>query len=305
MRNDSERYALLNAASYANGYNPLINCANAVGYRPNAFRYAERNSLCNLAEDYLLNSYTTRADIENHGSLEQYMSDAELTMLSMMENRSYGEAKKIILPDSIPLDLSIGDSILRRRSVRTYTGDVITLQHMASVLRAANGITSHALVRSSLGNSIPIPLRTVSSAGGLYPVNLYIVALNVNKLKKGIYEYSPQVDALYQVEESRGVEKLLKTYAVSDEDISFSRATYIILLVGNVWKSMRKYGNKGLRFLFQELGSVTQNIHLATVSLGLGSVDCAAYYENEMNTLLKMDGVNRSVLHTIVSGIYE
>ncbi len=304
MKTNSEQISWINAATYANGYNPLISRSNAVGYRPNPFRYADRQRYHNSGEEFLVNSYTTRCDIENHGSLEQYTTDSELIMLSMMGRRDYSNMKKIILPDSIPLDLSLGSSILRRRSVSTYTGDSVTTQHIASLLRAAYGISSQAIVHSNLGSEIPIQLRTVPSGGGLYPLTLYIAALNIGKLGKGIYEYSSTEDALYEVADQAGVDDLLAAYAASDDDISFSRANYICLIGGSPWKSMRKYGNKGLRFMLQEIGAVSQNIHLANVALGLGSTDCAAYYENEMNELFHFDGVNQSILHTIVSGIY-
>ncbi len=304
MEKNINQLTKVNLAAYSNGYNPLLSRHSAVAYRPNAFKYANRAHYPNLGEEFLINSYTARLDIENHASIEQYAVDSELLMLSMMENRDYSGMKKIILPDSIPLNLSLGESILKRRSVATYTGDYITLQHIATALRAAYGVTTQALVRSNLGNEIPIQLRTVPSGGGLYPLTLYIVALKINKLTQGIYEYSVNEDALYQLGNMDLVKQVLKTYAATDDDIAFSRANYICCIVGSPWKSMRKYGNKGLRFVLQEIGAVSQHMHLANVSLGLGSTDCAAYYENEINAVFNFDGLNKSVLHTIISGIF-
>jgi SagB-type dehydrogenase family enzyme len=304
MEMNNEDLSRINAATYANGYNPLLGRSSAVGYRPSPFRYADRGHYPNIGEEFLINSYTTRFDIENHGSLEQYTTESELIMLSMMERRDYSGMKKVSLPNSIPLELSLGESILRRRSISTYTGDYISLQHLATVLRAAYGVSSQAIVRSNVGSEVSIKLRTVPSGGGLYPLSLYIVAQRVNKLPRGIYEYSVNDDSLYQVSNASIIDDILKTYAASDDDISFSRANFICFFVGTPWKSMRKYGNKGLRFMLQEIGSVSQNIHLTNVALGLGSTDCAAYYENEINELLGFDGVNQSILHSIVSGIF-
>lgn len=300
-----EKSALLNAAAYANSYQPLIPWSQSIGYQPNTLKYAVKNDRANLAENFLLNSYTKRLDLETHGSLEQYTTDSELIMLSLMEQRDYAGLKKVELPHSIPLRLSLGETLVKRRSISTYTGDVISIQQLATVLRAAYGITSQAVVRSNSGNEIAINLRTVASGGGLYPLTLLVLVLNVNKLPSGLYEYSSVEDALYQLNNNSIAKNIIQTFSVSDDQISFSRANYVTLIVGHPWKTMRKYGNKGLRFLFQEIGAVSQNIHLSNIALGLSSTDCGAYYENELNEVLAFDGVNQSVLHTVVSGIFN
>jgi SagB-type dehydrogenase family enzyme len=65
---------------------------------------------------------------------------------------------------------------------------------------------------------------------------------------------------------------------------------------------MRKYGNRGLRFLFLEAGAMAQNIHLACEALGLGSFDCASVYDDEVHEALGIDGLHESLLHTVIIG---
>ncbi|OAI48092.1 hypothetical protein AYO45_05310 [Gammaproteobacteria bacterium SCGC AG-212-F23] len=300
--NKNRQSAIMNAACYANGYNPLIAWTPSIGFRPNALKYANRFNHLNLGEEFLINSYTLRGDIENHGSLEIYTSDSELTMLSKMDKRERN-SHKISLPDSIPLNISLAEAIFNRRSIATYTGDSIGLPHLATVLRAANGVSSQAIVRSNSGGKICVKLRTISSGGGLYPVSLFVIVLNIKGLTRGIYEYLPTDDALYLFQDEKHIRPLLSGMAITDEQISFSRANYILLMVGHPWKSMRKYGNKGLRFILQEIGSISQNVHLSNIGLGLGSIDCGGFYENEFNDALHFDGINQSILHTIIAGI--
>ncbi len=305
MKNLNEKISILNTANYVNGYNPLIPYPNSIGYRPNALRYANRNEYKSLAEDFLINSYTVRNDIENQASLESYTCDAELKLISMLDNRFYDEKQTIKLPKSIPLDLSLGEAIVKRRSIRHYTGDKIELAHLATALRACYGISGEINVRSNTGNLFPIKVRTVPSGGGLYSYQIYIVSLAINKLPVGIYEYIVNKDILYQVDSKDIIDNLIRAYTVTDDAISISRANYLILFVATPWKSMRKYGSKGLRFALQELGAISQSFHLTMVALGLGSTDCAAYCEDEMNAVLGFDGVNQSVLHTVIAGVYS
>jgi SagB-type dehydrogenase family enzyme len=87
-----------------------------------------------------------------------------------------------------------------------------------------------------------------------------------------------------------------------DEQISVSRANAVFLLIGQPWKSMRKYGPRGLRLLFLEAGAISQNVHLATAALGLGSVDCASVYDDEAHEVLGLDGLHEVLLHVLILG---
>lgn len=94
----------------------------------------------------------------------------------------------------------------------------------------------------------------------------------------------------------------METFVVPDENISCKYSNVIFLLVARPWKTMRKYGDRGLRFVFHETGAISQNIHLAVTGLGLGSVDCASICDDEMHEVLGFDGNFQTVTHTIVVG---
>jgi SagB-type dehydrogenase family enzyme len=89
---------------------------------------------------------------------------------------------------------------------------------------------------------------------------------------------------------------------VPDELISLGRANVVFLLVGRPWKTMRKYGARGMRFLFLEAGAITQHINLAAVAAGFGSVECGSVYDDEVHEVLQLDGVYEAVLHSVVVG---
>src|SRR5512144_662403 len=66
------------------------------------------------------------------------------------------------------------------RSVRNFADAGLSLEDMAQLLWAAQGITH------SEG------LRTAPSAGALYPAEVYLVAGRVATLPAGIYRYDPR-----------------------------------------------------------------------------------------------------------------
>ena len=77
-------------------------------------------------------------------------------------------------------DISLEETLVRRRSVREYTGEALTLEDVSQLLWAAQGITSER------GG------RTAPSAGALYPLEVYVVTGNVQNLAPGIYRYNPK-----------------------------------------------------------------------------------------------------------------
>jgi hypothetical protein len=75
---------------------------------------------------------------------------------------------------------SIEEAILKRRSVRDYSSEQLSLSEVSQILWAAQGITDKEE-----------GLRTAPSAGALYPLEIYLVAANVKDLTAGIYKYNP------------------------------------------------------------------------------------------------------------------
>jgi SagB-type dehydrogenase family enzyme len=297
------RPELLNTSAYLNGYSPFVPWSNAIGCKPNLIKYTERYCSSFLAEEYLLNSYYTRGDVEAQLSVEQFYADASIVMQSLNNHRDYINLPIIPLPAGIALEMSLGDAILKRRSVSQFTGDAISINYLATIARVARGISDKAMAQLDKGNEVRLNFNAVSSAGHLYPVDLYFLVLNVKGLKKGIYLYSDHEDKLIQTGDAEQASQILASFSVAENYYQHTKSSYICLFAAHPWKSMSKYGNRGLRFVLQEIGAMTQNIHLANVCLGLGSVDWGSYYENEVNQVMGFDGVNQSVLHVLLAGI--
>jgi len=204
------------------------------------------------------------------------------------------------LPRSVELPMAFGEAVRRRRSVRSYTGDAFSLAYLATIARAACGVTGH--LHSEDANGTRLALRATPSSGGLYPVEIHIVALRVDGLERGAYVYDPQRDALWQTGDERNVDALLGALAAPDQVIRTSQAGAILLLVGRAWKVMRKYGERGMRHLFLEAGAMAAHVNLAAVALGLGSVDSSSIYDDEAHEALEVDGLYEALVHSIVLG---
>ncbi len=296
--------ARANAAAAANSFKTVAPWARATGFRTQELRLRALGTLpeCRLAEEFLVNSQFSRGNRETEASIQEYFADESVVMLSLAGQGPERATDALALPESVELNMSLGDVLGARRSCRSYTGDSLRLDYLGTLLRSAAGITAHGEVVLAHGERRTLSFRAAPSAGGLYPIHLYTLALDVEGLARGVYVYDPLADRLVARGDAACVERCLGCFCVPDELISISRANAIFLFVAQPWRSMRKYGPRGLRFAFMEVGSMAENIHLAAGALGFGSVDCASYYEDEVHEALEIDGVFQSMLHSIVVG---
>jgi len=304
---DNERsngYSPLEAAIYGNSFRALHLSAQSTGFRTHGFRHrslSHANDL-RIAEDFLINTRYLRYDRETETSIQSYFMDPGVTILSNLGREEKAGIAEIRIPEGVRLRRELGDVLARRRSSRSYTGDPIDLKFLATIIRSAGAVTGYGNVDLMSGGQATIRFRSAPSGGGLYPIDIYVASLKINGLERGLYRYDPLDDTLLQAGDRHDVDRLVGAFAIPEEIVSLSRANAIFALVGHPWRSMRKYGNRGLRFLFMEAGAIAENIHLATGALGFGSVDCASVHEDEAHTAMHIDGLYQTLLHTVLLG---
>ena len=176
----------------------------------------------------------------------------------------------ILLDDS---QISVEQALRTRRSVRVYSREPLVLAEVSKLLWAAQGL-SH-----------PKGLRTAASAGALYPLEIYLLAGNVEGLPAGLYHYQSQDHTLIHIdaEDKRRAlfEAALEQKAVKDAAIVF--------VISAVYKrTTGKYGPRGIRYVHMDVGHAAQNVYLQAEALGLGTVFIGAFYEAQVKALLQM-----------------
>lgn len=186
------RAAVKMAAVYTNSFMGVDRVLRATGFRTNAQRFEAEclsGAGSDVAEMFLVNSRLRRNDRETEESIKGYFSDVSMVMLSMLGRRRAAKESGIALPVALPLPIALSEAILRRRSVRSFTGDSMDFAYMATVLRAAGGVTAETTVELETGQPVTLRSRATASGGGLYPVDLFVAVLNVRGLSRGIYCY--------------------------------------------------------------------------------------------------------------------
>jgi SagB-type dehydrogenase family enzyme len=166
--------------------------------------------------------------------------------------------------------VSVEYALLKRRSVRHYKDEPLTLSEVSQLLWAAQGITTGP------------GLRTAPSAGALFPLEVYVVAGNITHLPPGIYKFNNRDRTLFQnVEEDK--RSALCQAALNQRSIAIAPA---VLLVCAVYERVtRTYGQRGVPYTLIEIGHAAQNVCLQAVAMGMGTVVIGAFRDEEIKMI--------------------
>lgn len=166
--------------------------------------------------------------------------------------------------------VSLEETLQERRSVRDYSNAALTLEEVSQLLWAAQGMTS------SRGG------RTAPSAGATYPLQVYLVAGNVENLTSGVYKYNPQKHDLSKIKEV-DARKELADAALNQEWVELAPASIVLAAIYE--RTTTRYGDRGIRYVHLEAGHSAQNVCLQAVALGLGSVPVGAFDDERVITV--------------------
>ncbi|MEV4221145.1 SagB/ThcOx family dehydrogenase [Nonomuraea sp. NPDC049725] len=286
----------LGPALSANFYRAVSAWPDSTAFHTHQARHAQLGLArqVSAAEQFLYETRIRRHDRELQRSVADYLRPEIMQVLSHTDEETVPAARRVELPASAPARAALEDVFAARRSIRSFSGAPVTLPEAAAVLRAAGAHHEHEAGR---------PHRSVASGGGLYPVELHLAARSVTGLDSGLYRYAPRLDALDRYGGPAEVTALLACGPGEHPDLlAIDRAALLVLFVARPWRSMRKYGPRGLRFVLHEVGAMAQHVHLTATALGLAGTDWSTYYDEEAHAVLGIDGLRIALLHLIVLG---
>jgi SagB-type dehydrogenase family enzyme len=178
--------------------------------------------------------------------------------------------------------VSVEKALAERRSVRKHTAEPLTLAEISQLLWAAYGVTQPIPNVPQLSGG----LKTAPSAGGLYPLELYVVAGNVTSLEPGVYKYRPENHDLVQVENG---DKRTALFDASAGQTWVRDAPASIVYSAVFSRNTDKYGPRGReRYVCMDLGHSAENVYLQCGSLGLGTCAIGAFLDDDVKLITRM-----------------
>ena len=177
-------------------------------------------------------------------------------------------------PSTTSGTISVEVALAKRRSIREYADKSLTIEQVMQLLWAAQGITLEQY-----------GFRTAPSAGGTYPLEIYLVTKRsgVESLEPGIYHYEPRGPRLVK-RISGDFSGQLMAAALDQEWVGSAPVNFVVTAVFE--RTTGKYGERGVRYVWQESGHAAQNIYLQAVALGLGNVVVGAFHDSEVQRIL-------------------
>ncbi len=204
--------------------------------------------------------------------------------------KTYPQAKSFPLPRPLANDVPFDDVMRSRRSVRSFSSDPLTLEELSYLLWSSTGIRE-----VSGGHAF----RTSPSAGALYPIETYVVINSVQGLGPGLYHYNVKDHKLETLRPGDLGEEV--AHAALEQDMC-ALAPAVFIWTAIFPRTIWKYGQRAYRYIYLDAGHIGAHLSLAAVSMGLGTCQIAATYDDEINAFLGVDGVREGVVYMSVVG---
>ena len=132
-----------------------------------------------------------------------------------------------------------------------------------------------------------VHFRAAASAGGLYPIEIYLVCKDIEGLEAGVYHFSPANFALHQLRKGdyRGE---LSGAAGADPGIAASPITLVFSSI--FWRSAWKYRARSYRYCSRDCGTIAANMLATASASGLPARVVMGFVDNKVNRLLGLQG---------------
>lgn len=268
-----------------------------------------------IGEEYLLNA--KRSSLEMGMPVGVYNYSSSIGIKGCLSNRQLEEENiientaTVQLPKYLPLKQSIGAVIRSRRSVREMGEKPITMEELSTLLYYGDGPSgkfdfntfNNMPATESLGDEYIGVVRCSPSGGGLYPITIYFVAVNVKGLERGIYTYLPLKHSIRLVkaftEQDMEEYDRISNFGINIKNEHVGAAFYYVY---SLYDNSRKYGDMGMQFAYIEAGEIAENIQLTATALSLAATDIGGYEKGATEKLFGLDGLTKHIMHLTLIG---
>ena len=217
--------------------------------------------------------------------------------------QSAGAAQEFKQPEQVlgetalpaPSQGFLSELFRRRCSCRAYAPETMSLSALGDLLASAYG----AVALDEVNNRMKFLRRSVPSAGGLFPLEVYAFLRRTEGLEDGLYHYDVLGHSLQLMRRGdlfSSLEPALYTY-------SFIRDANLVICFAAVFRrTQKKYGPRGYRYILLEAGHCGQNFCLKAAELGLSTLCMGGFVDSRLNMMLGLQQKEEGVVYTVAAG---
>jgi SagB-type dehydrogenase family enzyme len=182
-------------------------------------------------------------------------------------------------------------ALAERRSRRDYARGSLSFQALSQLVWACQGVT---------GKVSGYLLRTAPSAGALYPIETYLVVNNVDGLNRGVYHLNMLEWELELVRE-QDMRNELANAALGQSMCAEAAAVFVWTAIPA--RSKWKYRERAYRYIYMDAGHICQNLYLACEAMGLACCGIGAFFDDEVNQVIGVNGKDETAVYMASVGI--
>ncbi len=236
----------------------------------------------------------------NPSELDRYREFLKDTIRQRIDFSQTGQSRRIeppppekpAPPDAPRIDLVPPDgwseigrvdlvaAMRNRKSRRTFKPDPLSLEEVSFLLWATQG------ARQRIDRFTA--LRTVPSAGARHALETYLCVFRVDGVDPGFYRYLPlEHQLVFEFAEPRASQRM----AEATLGQSFTGRSAVTFLWTTIPRRMEwRYDLAAHKVIAVDVGHACQNLYLACEAIGAGTCAVAAYHQQLIDELLRVDG---------------
>ena len=203
----------------------------------------------------------------------------------------YPGAGTLALPRELSLSATPTLSVLRQQSGSRR--EPLDLETLTRLLFCAGGLTK----RANVGGE-DYHFRAAASAGALYPVELYLLAGEIEGIQGGLYHFLPADLKLHGLR--RGDWRPYLARCVASNTVHHASA--VLIMTSIFWRSAWKYRARAYRYCFWDTGMIMANLLAAANADGLDTKIITAFNDGPIEELLEVDGEREGVICLVALG---
>lgn len=200
----------------------------------------------------------------------------------------------LVPPEQIQVEpVSLMEAIGRRRSVRRYANEALTLAELSFLAWATQGVVE--TFRDGVGSR-----RTVPSAGARHPFETYLLAHRVEGLEVGLYRYLPMGHRLCHLYSDAELPAKMAVACHGQRFVRDAAAVFVWTVIP--YRTEWRYTVVSPKLIALDAGHVCQNLYLACEAIGAGTCAIGAYEQEVVDPILGVDGEDEFAVYLATVG---
>jgi len=188
--------------------------------------------------------------------------------------------------------VDLTDLINNRRTLRTYAETPLSLLELSYLLWCTQGVRK-ITKRPSTSRSVP-------SAGARHALETLLLVNRVDGLQPGLYRFAAIENALVLLSADAALPAKLRDACYNQDHVPGSAVTFFWFAAFE--RMYYRYQERGYRYILLDAGHVCQNLYTAAGAIDCGVCAIGAFFDDELNPLLGLDGVEHFTVYAATLG---